>query len=62
MQRGSADDRKRNIGGQKIEISLADMETARVGTDGVALRKVLFKTNSNADNLFQPFIVQTPRQ
>ena len=39
MRRGSADDCESNIGGQKIEISPADMFTARVGIDGVALRK-----------------------
>ena len=39
MRRGSADDCESNIGGQKIEIPPYEIFTARVGIDGVALRK-----------------------
>ena len=62
MRRGSADDCESNIGGQAIEISPADMFTARVGIDGLALGKAKFIENSNTGSLFQPFIVQKPRQ
>ena len=40
MRRGSADDCESKIGGQAIEISPADMFTARVGIDGLACERL----------------------